>query len=368
METLNVRAKSVKPILLRALKVNRPIFIWGAPGIGKSELVEGLVSGGDLGNAMMIDLRLALLEPTDLRGYPFRNPETNTMEWSPPSDLPSQNLADQYDNIVLFLDELNSAPPSVQAAAYQLVLNRRIGQYILPSNVRIVAAGNRETDRGGTFRMPAPLANRFRHINMEVNFEDWAQWAMQNAVHPDVIGYLSFAKGDLFDFDPKSSSQSFATPRSWNFVSEMLDASGFDEADAFEQKVEIAGAIGEGMAIKFVEHRKIASKLPNPEQIIAGEVKTLDTKLSKEISAKYSLVVGLAYELNEMFKQDGINDPFRKALNNVVRFSYDNFEPEMVVFLFKTIMKDYQIRFNVRTDLEKELHKTFSERYTKYIA
>ncbi|MDA9843075.1 MoxR family ATPase [bacterium] len=368
METLNVRAKSVKPILLRALKVNRPIFIWGAPGIGKSELVEGLVSGGDLGNAMMIDLRLALLEPTDLRGYPFRNPETNTMEWSPPSDLPSQNLADQYDNIVLFLDELNSAPPSVQAAAYQLVLNRRIGQYILPSNVRIVAAGNRETDRGVTFRMPAPLANRFRHINMEVNFEDWAQWAMQNAVHPDVIGYLSFAKGDLFDFDPKSSSQSFATPRSWNFVSEMLDASGFDEADAFEQKVEIAGAIGEGMAIKFVEHRKIASKLPNPEQIIAGEVKTLDTKLSKEISAKYSLVVGLAYELNEMFKQDGINDPFRKALNNVVRFSYDNFEPEMVVFLFKTIMKDYQIRFNVRTDLEKELHKTFSERYTKYIA
>ena len=368
METLNVRAKSVKPILLRALKVNRPIFIWGAPGIGKSELVEGLVSGGDLGNAMMIDLRLALLEPTDLRGYPFRNPETNTMEWSPPSDLPSQNLADQYDNIVLFLDELNSAPPSVQAAAYQLVLNRRIGQYILPSNVRIVAAGNRETDRGVTFRMPAPLANRFRHINMEVNFEDWTQWAMQNAVHPDVIGYLSFAKGDLFDFDPKSSSQSFATPRSWNFVSEMLDANGFDEADAFEQKVEIAGAIGEGMAIKFVEHRKIASKLPNPEQIIAGEVKTLDTKLSKEISAKYSLVVGLAYELNEMFKQDGINDPFRKALNNVVRFSYDNFEPEMVVFLFKTIMKDYQIRFNVRTDLEKELHKTFSERYTKYIA
>lgn len=368
METLNVRAKSVKPILLRALKVNRPIFIWGAPGIGKSELVEGLVSGGDLGNAMMIDLRLALLEPTDLRGYPFRNPETNTMEWSPPSDLPSQNLADQYDNIVLFLDELNSAPPSVQAAAYQLVLNRRIGQYILPSNVRIVAAGNRETDRGVTFRMPAPLANRFRHINMEVNFEDWTQWAMQNAVHPDVIGYLSFAKGDLFDFDPKSSSQSFATPRSWNFVSEMLDANGFDEADAFEQKVEIAGAIGEGMAIKFVEHRKIASKLPNPEQIIAGEVKTLDTKLSKEISAKYSLVVGLAYELNEMFKSNGIDDPFRKALNNVVRFSYDNFEPEMVVFLFKTIMKDYQIRFNVRTDLEKELHKTFSERYTKYIA
>jgi hypothetical protein len=368
METLNVRAKSVKPIILRALKVNRPIFIWGAPGIGKSELVQGLVDEGELGNALMIDMRLALLEPTDLRGYPFRNPENNQMEWSPPSDLPSQDLAASYDNVVLFLDELNSAPPSVQAAAYQLVLNRRIGQYILPDNVKIVAAGNRETDRGVTYRMPAPLANRFRHVNMEVNFEDWSQWAMKNTVHPDVIGYLSFSKGDLFDFDPKSSSQSFATPRSWTFVSEMLAADGFDSADGFEQKAEIAGAIGEGMAIKFVEHRRIASKLPNPDQIIGGEVKNLDNKLSKEISAKYSLVVGLAYELNEMFKDAGIDDKFRKALNNVVRFSYDNFEPEMVVFLFKTIMKDYQIRFNVRTDLDKELHKTISERYTKYIA
>jgi len=290
------------------------------------------------------------------------------MEWSPPSDLPSEEFASNYDSVVLFLDELNSAPPSVQAAAYQLVLNRRIGQYTLPKNVKIVAAGNRETDRGVTYRMPAPLANRFRHINMEVNFEDWQKWAINNDIHPDVIGYLSFSKGDLFDFDAKSSSQSFATPRSWTFVSEMLGINSFDSASAFEQKVEIAGAIGEGMAIKFVEHRKIASKLPNPDQILAGEVKSLDTKLSKEISAKYSLVVGLAYELNDIFKESGIDDKFRKGLNNTVRFAYDNFEPEMVVFLFKTIMKDYQIRFNVRTDLDKDLHKTFSDRYTKYIA
>ena len=122
------------------------------------------------------------------------------------------------------------------------------------------------------------------------------------------------------------------------------------------------------MAIKFVEHRRIASKLPNPEQILNGDVKTLDSKLSKEISAKYSLVVGLAYELNDIFKENGIDDKFRKGLNHTVRFAYDNFEPEMVVFLFKTIMKDYQIRFNVRTDLDKDLHKTFSDRYTKYIA
>ena len=89
---------------------------------------------------------------------------------------------------------MNSAPPSVQAAAYQLVLNKRIGQYNLPTNVKIVAAGNRETDRGVTYRMPSPLANRFRHINMEVNFEDWSIWATNNKVHQDVIGYLTTVK------------------------------------------------------------------------------------------------------------------------------------------------------------------------------
>ena len=367
METLQVRPAEVKPIILRSMKANRPIFIWGAPGIGKSELVQGIVDSGELGNAFMIDLRLALMEPTDLRGYPFRNPETNTMEWAPAADLPTKELAEQYDSIVLFLDELNSAPPSVQAAAYQLVLNKKIGQYELPDNVKIVAAGNRETDRGVTFRMTSPLANRFRHINMDVNFEDWQQWAINNDVHPDVIGYLSFAKQDLFNFDPKTSSQAFATPRSWTFTSDILKVDGFEEASAREQKAEIAGAIGEGMAIKFIEHRKIASNLPNPTEVIQGKVKKLDSKIAEEISAKYSLVVSIAYELNDIYKDTGVDEKFSKMLNNTVRFSFDNFEPEMVVFLFKTIMKDYKITFNVRTTLDKDLKDTFSERYVKYI-
>ena len=368
MDTLTVKSSQVKNIALRAMKANRPLFIWGPPGIGKSELVESITYSGSLGNAIMLDLRLALMEPTDLRGYPFRNPETNQMEWAPPADLPTADFAAQYDTVVLFLDELNSAPPSVQAAAYQLVLNRRIGQYVLPKNVRIVAAGNRETDRGVTFRMPAPLANRFRHINMGVDFGDWQRWAINNEVHPDVLGYLSYAKQDLFDFDPKTSSQAFATPRSWNYVSEILVTPGFDDAEIFEQKAEIAGAVGEGMAGKFVEHRRIASHLPKPEDILAGKVKKLDNKLSQEISAKYSLVVGMTYEINQLYKESGTGGDFKKCFNNAVAFAYDNFEPEMVVLFFKTIMTDYGIKFNIRTDLDKELYKIFSERYTKYIA
>jgi hypothetical protein len=365
METLTVKPTQVASIVRRAARVQRPIFIWGPPGIGKSELVQSVAQ--ELGNTALIDLRLALMEPTDLRGFPFRNPETNTMEWAPPADLPTQEFASQYDHVVLFLDELNSAPPSVQSAAYQLILNRRIGQYQLPDNVIMVAAGNRETDRGVTYRMPAPLANRFRHVNMAVNFDDWQAWAIQHDVHPDVVGYLTYAKQDLFDFDPKTSSQAFATPRSWTYVSEMLADSEFDQVDISEQKAEIAGAVGEGMAGKFIEHRRIASKLPNPEEVLSGRVTKLDNKLSTEISAKYSLVVGLTYELNQLYKEQGLKADFKKSLNTCLRFAYDNFEPEMVVLLFKTIMTDYKIKFNVRTDLDQDVYKVFSERYTRYI-
>ena len=358
METLQARASTVQPIVERAMQAKRPIFLWGAPGIGKSELVEGIVDNMS-GNNLMIDMRLALMEPTDLRGYPFRNPETNHMEWAPAADLPTQEQAELYDIIVLFLDELNSAPPSVQAAAYQLILNGRIGQYVLPKNVRIVAAGNRETDRGVTYRMPAPLANRFRHINMEVNFEDWSIWATDNKVHQDVIGYLTYSKADLFDFDPKTSSQSFATPRSWNFVSEILNTSGFELAPDYEQKVEIAGAIGEGMAIKFCEHRKIASKLPNPEDVLNGQVKKLDIK---EKSAQYSFAIGLCYELAEL--AEGEVDKFDKGVDYFFDFIMANFEPELVIFSAKTVLSDHDIDIKPRKLQGK---KEFKDRYWKYL-
>lgn len=365
---ITVSASAVKNIVLRAMQSRRPIFIWGAPGIGKSELVSSIAQSGALGRACTVDMRLALCEPTDLRGYPYRDPESNTMCWSPPIDLPSAELAAQYDHIVLFLDELNSAPPSVQAAAYQLVLNRRVGQYVLPDNVVIVAAGNRETDRGVTYRMPAPLANRFRHVVMESSYDDWKVWAVNALVHPDVVGYLSWAKQDLFDFNPKSSSQAFATPRSWVSVSDTLKNPLFESADSREQRAEIAGIVGDGLAVKFLEHRRVGAHLPRPSQIIAGEVLKLKSDVATEISAKYSLTTGIAYELKAIYDDTTQRATvFRAAINHVARFAFNNFEPEMVVFLFKTLMQDYQIRFNMRSELDADLVSTFNDRYIRYI-
>jgi len=371
MQTLVAKPSQTRDIILRAAQVKRPIFVWGPPGIGKSDVVAGVAK--QLGNAHLIDLRLALMEPTDLRGFPWRNPETNQMEWAPPQDLPSAALAAEYDHVLLFLDEMNSAPPSVQAAAYQLVLNRRIGAYHLPDNVIIVAAGNRENDRGVTYRMPAPLANRFRHINMDVNFEDWQRWAINAGIHPDVLGYLSYSKGELFDFEPGQSSQAFATPRSWAFVSEMLNLEGFDDggtdrAEIMQRQVlEISGAIGEGLARKFIEHRRVAEDLPDPSDILSGKVTKLADKLATEIAVKYSLVVGLTYELAAKHKEAGMSSEFKAEFNNAIRFAYDNFQPEMVILMFKTIMTDYKIKFNVRTDLDKDVYQVFADRYVKFI-
>jgi hypothetical protein len=171
----------------------------------------------------------------------------------------------KHNKIILFMDEMNSAAPAVQAAAYQLVLNRRVGTYKLPDNVLIVAAGNRETDKGVTYRMPAPLANRFVHLEMKVDWEDYFGWAVDNKIHKDVVGFLTFSKKDLYDFDPKSASRAFATPRSWSFVSELL----FDDDEDTDTLTDlISGAVGEGLAVKFMAHRKISSKLPDPTDIL----------------------------------------------------------------------------------------------------
>ena len=164
-----------KAAIRKCFKVKRPVFLWGAPGIGKSDIVKQIAE--ETGREV-IDVRLSLWEPTDIKGIPFFNPESRTMQWAAPAELPS----DPDSTAVLFLDELNSAAPATQAAAYQLILNGRIGTYVLPKGVSLVAAGNRESDKGVTYRMPAPLANRFLHLELKTNFDDWQEWAVKNKV------------------------------------------------------------------------------------------------------------------------------------------------------------------------------------------
>jgi hypothetical protein len=358
-ESRTVKISEASKLLVTAFKKHRPVFLWGPPGIGKSELVQSIGDSGALGNTLVIDMRLALFEPTDLRGYPVPDLASGVMKWLPPADLPTKETAEQYDTIILFLDELNSAAPSVQAAAYQLILNRRIGQYRLPSNVVIIAAGNRETDKGVTYRMPKPLENRFVHFELRVDFADWLEWAVKNKIAADVVGYLTFCKADLYNFDPGSSSRGFATPRTWTFVSELLEDAG-DE----QQTDLVAGCVGEGTAVKFMAHRKSAGDLPNPEDVLDGKVKELKVK---EISAMYSMATSLCYELqtrNETGIADKNLDNFHKSFSNFISFMMDNFETEMVIMASRVAMQTYKL---VPKQDKIERFQEYFERYGRLV-
>jgi hypothetical protein len=356
-EARTVTATEARSRILRCFKKQRPVFLWGPPGIGKSEVIAELTE--ELGG-YMIDLRLGQMEPTDLRGIPFFNKNKEVMDWAPPIDLPDEELASQYPVVVLFLDEMNSAAPSVQAAGYQLILNRRIGKYKLPDNVVIVAAGNRESDKGVTYRMPSPLANRFLHLEVRPDFDSWQTWAVNNKIHADVVGYLSFAKQDMFDFDPRSPSRSFATPRSWTFVSEFVE-----DQDVSPQELTdlVSGLVGEGLAVKFMAHRKVAGQMPKPEDILSGKVTELKVK---EVSAMYSLTVSLCYELQDSFKKSGtagIKDWHAQA-DNFLKFMMANFTTELVVMGARVALTTYGLPM---VPGKMPSFDVFHQKYGKYI-
>ena len=205
-----------------------------------------------------------------------------------------------------------------------------------------------------TYRMPAPLANRFVHIELKVEFNDWFDWAVDNKIHKDVVGYMQFSKKDLYDYDPRTSSRSFATPRSWTFVSELLD----DALDTETTTDLVSGAVGEGLAIKFLAHRKVAADMPDPTDVLSGKVKDLKTK---EISAMYSLTVSLCYELKDEEKG---NKKFDSMVNNFLRFSMDNFETELVVMGIKLALTQYSLPIDPDA---VECFDEFHERFGRYI-
>lgn len=389
------RPRDVRTLLTRCMKVGRPAMIWGPPGIGKSELIAEI---GAETNRPVIDMRLLLLEPTDLKGIPYFDPETQTMKWAQPADLPKvitaaqiknaekllteakatkdelkieivQNklntlvLAEKFSRAILFLDEINAAPASVQAAAYQLILNRRVGEYHLPEGVSMVCAGNRDSDKGVTYRMPSPLANRLVHVEMSANFEDWQKWAINNRVHADVVGFLSHHKQKLFNFDPKSPDKAFATPRTWVFVGQLID----DNLPESMNTALVAGTVGDGLATEFSAHRKVAARMPKSEDVLTGKEKTLNVK---DLSAMYSLTISMCYTLQEWVgkakgKEDGFGmNEWHECVDHFFEFMMANFQHEMIVLGAKTALRDYQLPINHR---QLKTFKSFHEKYGKYI-
>ncbi|MCH8908020.1 MAG: MoxR family ATPase, partial [Candidatus Heimdallarchaeota archaeon] len=249
------------------------VFLWGPPGIGKSALVKQLALELD---REIVDLRLPLLDPVDLRGLPVVDKENNQAKWLPPDFLPKLDAKPG----ILFFDEINAAPPAIQASAYQLILDKRVGTYRLPENWVVIAAGNRVSDRSVAYRLPTALANRFTHLEIEPQINEWTTWAWKNNIDPLIISFLRLQPHILMQFDPRKNQTAFPSPRSWSFGSRLMKFR--DENFALYMSA-IQGTVGDAAAQQFLGFLNFRDEIPSPKDILSGK----PYELPSQIDAKY---------------------------------------------------------------------------------
>jgi hypothetical protein len=187
---------------------------------------------------------------------------------------------------ILFLDEITSVPPSVSAAAYQLILDRRLGAYVVPDGWAIFAAGNRQGDRGVTYTMPAPLANRFSHYEVDINLDDWVAWAYANNIDERLIAFLRFRPELLFEFDPAHNPVAFPSPRSWEFSHRALQK--FGDLPALLTGA-LQACVGPAAGVELSAFVENLDKLPDIDAIVRGDV----VKVPRETDLQYAIAAAL---------------------------------------------------------------------------
>jgi len=256
-----------------------PVMLWGPPGVGKSQIIAGIARKH---RVPLIDIRLSQMEPTDLRGIPFR--KGDNVEWSVPAMLPD---ADRHGAAgILFLDEINAAPPTVSAAAYQLILDRRLGEYTIPDGWAIFAAGNRQGDRGVTYAMPAPLANRFTHYDVEPNLDDWIGWALENDIDERILGFLRFRPDLLFNYDAAHNPVAFPSPRSWEYAHRAL-IKFRDRPDLVTDALQ--ACVGQSCGVELKAFIDNMENLPDIDAILSGR----DVAVPRSVDLQYGVAAAL---------------------------------------------------------------------------
>ena len=297
--------------LKNLIAADTPAMVWGPPGMGKSAVARSVAS--ELGMEYL-DVRALLLDPVDLRGIPWRD-ENDRTQWAPPAFLPEMGSTTP---ILLNLEELPSAPQMVQAALYQLVFDpRQLGEYILPESVRIMACGNREEDRGAVKRMLAPLASRFIHIDAECDPEAWIEWAISADLAMEVVFFLKFRPDALMQFDPTSKEKAFPCPRTWEFVSKVVNAG--NRGSTMVDLAVLRGAIGEGAAVEFASFLEVFRSLPVIEDVFNDPE---GVKVPEDPSAMIALCGALSRKAED------------HRMDSVVAFAKrDDVRPELGEFL-----------------------------------
>lgn len=259
-----------------SLKKHPSVMLWGAPGVGKSQGVRQIAEAIECATGKSVrvtDVRLLLFNPVDLRGIPTANSDKTLAIWLKPQIF-QMDESEEVINI-LFLDEISAAPPSVQAAAYQITLDRTVGEHKLPDNCIVIAAGNRVTDKSVAYNMPRALANRLCHIEIIADTASWHTWAVKSGINRKVIAFLDYSPEYLINKDDQADGLAYYTPRSWEMVSNILNYVSEDIDKVFPI---IVGCVGEGAAYSFKVWHEIYAKLPSVEDIFNGEISNVPTK------------------------------------------------------------------------------------------
>lgn len=245
------------------------VMLWGPPGVGKSQGIRAVAAAIEENTGKqvhIIDVRLLLFNPVDLRGIPTANADKTLAVWLKPKIF----QMDESENVVnlLFLDEISAAPPSVQAAAYQITLDRMVGEHHLPENCIVVAAGNRVTDKSVAYNMPKALANRLCHLEIKEDAAAWHNWAVAHGIHPYVVGFLEYNSYPLMRFEPAETDLAFPTPRSWEMVSNILNTVSDDLSRVYPL---IVGCIGETTGEIFRSWCSLYDDMPPLAEVFAGK-------------------------------------------------------------------------------------------------
>ena len=254
-----LRPSELAPTLALLVEARQPAILWGAPGCAKSALAQQVAADA---SRAYVDVRALLLDPVDLRGIPWRDGDGRT-RWAPPAFLPP---ADDPGRWLINLEELPSAVPMVQAALYQLVLDRKVGEYELPEGASLIACGNRESDRGVVHRMPTPLASRFVHLEILVDADDWLAWGAANGIAPEVLFFVSMRPELLHCFDAQSKEKAFCCPRTWEMVSTIVTRRA--GLDAGVERALFRGTVGEAAAVEFSAFLRVWRELPHPKAVL----------------------------------------------------------------------------------------------------
>lgn len=323
-----------------------PIMLWGAPGVGKSESVYYIakVLESKTGKKVVVkDIRLSLFNPVDLRGIPSANADKTKAIWLRPEVFDFDNSDDVIN--ILFLDELSTCSTAVQACAYQITLDRKIGEHILPDNVLVIGAGNRKQDKSVSIQMPKALANRMLHFDVTSDIKSWKEWALKNDIDSRVIGFLEY-KPDYLELSASNNDDlAYPTPRSWAKVSDIVKALG----DTENANILISATIGMGVATEFLQFCKCVEKLPNIDKIFEGEYE----EVPSDIDIIYSLITGMTIKFNEYIEAS-------KDLSHAINYAM-KLPTEFSLMLHQNVLASLNSKTSSKNQLEMLHDENFYE-------